>query len=241
MDFSGAIVKGSLPNALNNQGFVVTCSGCPQYVNFRFDANKTVNESTYISNYDASTSSLPSFWQARQYVIGVKDVNNMSQLAKTIFEGVRAATDKPSATYLDADTSENVLVDSNHELRIAKDPNNPNRYLFLKEEANGLELQFTNKLIEANPPQPEPDPVDIVPTDYINEGGPLWIHHGTGANQRVNVYINSMKTSALGCYIFDSDSQLMFEKDRQAYEDLSTDPKKQAEFMTLLDVRLVQQ
>ena len=71
--------------------------------------------------------------------------------------------------------------------------------------------------------------------EYIyNDGNPLWVQHGTRANQRINVYINDMKTSAMQAKLFDIYGDFVRAEDRGRYEALSNDPEKQSAFFGIL-------
>lgn len=243
MDFSAATILGELPKALNDQGFCITCGGCSQYINIKFNSNISASESTYQNPYGDTESRQSYEPNPVQFVIGVKDVKDISQLPKAIFDGISNA--KVEGTNLDENTDNNVLVDAQHELRLAKDPSNSNRYIFLKESSSYLNIQFMNRLIisetsgeeeeEVEEPEEPEEPQEVQTVSYMyNDGNPLWIQHGTRANQRINVYIDSMKTSAMQAKVFDVEGGFISEADEQRYNDLSNDSEKQGAFLSLL-------
>ena len=89
LDFSNLDVTGSYPNTLQGQGFTILCGGCYQYINIRFDATKTSNQSTYDRTPGVADDGTKNT-QAREFIIGVKNVRSGSALAKAIFDGVAA-------------------------------------------------------------------------------------------------------------------------------------------------------
>lgn len=101
-----------------------------------------------------------------------------ADLAEAILKGAYANRNKIANSYWDASTPDNVLLDTNHQLRIARDPADHSKIMILKDS---LALQFRDSAIRR--------PV---------EGNPLWVQHGTLAGQRFNVYINSLTKSELG-------------------------------------------
>ena len=180
LDFSAIKVKGSYPNALNGQGFTILCGGCMQYVNVLFDANKTASESTYDDTEgvaeDGSTNS-----DAREFVIGVKDVHSSGQLANAVFNGIAAARGV-------SDGSNSILVDSNHNLTIHRDSSGK-----ISLSKSGPPMQF----LEGTIPNPVKNPLPPAQGGSLYKN-PLWIQHGTEAGQRVHVNIGDMQSNALG-------------------------------------------
>ena len=174
LDFSSMTATDDYPKTLHNQGFSILCSGCAQFINIIFDANKSADESTYGRPHGAETND-----KAREFVIGVKDVQSGADLAEAILEGVYANRGRIANTgNYDASTADNALLDTNHQLRIARDPADPSKILILKDS---LALQFRSNAIRK----------PII-------GNPLWVQHGTQAGQRFNLYINSVTKTALG-------------------------------------------
>ena len=183
LDFSSITATKDYPQTLHNQGFSILCGGCHQFINIVFDATKSVSQSTYGRPPGAQSNPL-----AREFTIGVKDVQSGDDLAETILKGVYANKEKIANTggysngsYVskwDESTADNALVDNNHQLRIARDPDDHSKIMILKDS---LALQFRDSAIRK--------PV---------QGNPLWVQHGTLAGQRFNVYINSMTKNTLG-------------------------------------------
>ena len=174
LDFSAMSSGGSsYPNALHGKGFAILCSGCTQFINVVFDATKNVYQSTYNSN--PSSNRL-----AREYVIGVKNVNNKSLLPDTIFEGVAASRNQ---------TGDSIQIDSTHSLNMVRSGED----ILISKTSDGLAMQFKNDII----------PTDTEPLVFkeINKDA-LWIQDGTLAGQHINTYIKSLQTQDLKGEIF---------------------------------------
>ena len=166
---------GSLPQALQDQGFAILCGTCPQYLNIKFDATTTETK------YDPQPSNSNDL--AREFIIGVANVTSVKDLPKAIFDGI-ASTPRNVPESLDQDTSDNVLIDEwAHQVRIAKDPADHSKYLILKDDSY-LQFLDSGTLME----------YDVSNTKF----NPLTVHYGTRANQRINFYINNMHSEALG-------------------------------------------
>lgn len=210
LDFSAMTADGSsYPDALHGKGFAILCSGCNQFINVVFDANKNVYQSTY----NASPTILNS--EAREYVIGVKNVTDKSELPTAIFNGVAASMDKTESSF---------IIDK-HDLGMKRDGND---IYFTKRD--NLEMQFTNAIIET----------DTEPLTVENrETSALWIQDGTLAGQRIETYIKSFQTKDLKGEIFnDADiatlNSITDSTERAEYRKLLT----KADNMTLDDVSL---
>ena len=175
LDFSGISATTDYPRTLDKQGFSILCGGCEQFINIVFDASKSANESVYGKPPGAQSNP-----QAREFVIGVKNVQSEEDLAEAIFKGVYANRGKIENTGWDESTEDNVLLNYMHQLRIARDPEDHSKILVLK-DGYGPAMQFLDHAIRK--------PV---------KGNPLWTQHGAFANQRVNLYINSVTRDALG-------------------------------------------
>ena len=176
LDFSSMTAKKSYPQALHNQGFSILCSGCEQYINILFDASKSADESIYRRPSGSQTNP-----KAREFIIGVKDVQSNADLAEAILQGAYANKDNiTNSGNWDESTEDNVLLDTNHQLRIARDPADPSKILILKDS---LELQFRSSAIK---------------TETTQEANPLWVQHGTVSGQRFHIYIKDMTRKALG-------------------------------------------
>lgn len=178
LDFSDMTLNGSYPTALTGQGFTILCAACQQYVNIIFDANKTSSQSTFNPTAgvaeDGSTNPL-----AREYVIGVKGVNNAKDLAGAIYDGIAALKGK---------SADGVEVDSKHDLMINQDSSGK---IFISK--NGPDMQF----MEGTIPNPLTVPIEPVKVE-VKQANPLWIQAGTQAGQRTHIFIEDMRTEALG-------------------------------------------
>ena len=139
-----------------------------------FDANLNNSQSTYNDAYD------PRNRQAREYIIGIADAD-VSALEKALFDGVRSAHANPvhGSGNLSRDNTNDLSVDSAHNLRIATDGNGS--YYFTKDRSPSLDIYDTSPLVNT--------------AAYKEQ--PLVIHHGTEANQSLNVYFNDMRLDAL--------------------------------------------
>ena len=187
LDFSAMQTQGTLPDALQGQGFTILCGTCRQYINFLFDSTLSATESGYNSKMNSDNP------YAREFIIGVKDVTDPNDLAEAIFKGVERNKDKIDPTgYYTNTPNKDALIDYSHTLRIARDTSDPSKMLVWK-NGGGSELQFKESTI----PNPLTDPIKPVEVEVI-PWNPLIIHHGTQSGQRVNVYINSMQTKDLG-------------------------------------------
>lgn len=180
LDFSAMTLTGnSYSVALHNQGFTILCGGCSQYINILFDANKTAAQSTYDTTTgvaeDGSTNYL-----AREFVIGVKGVKNSKDLANAVFEGISICRGGDSIRS---------SIDNLHSLGIQR---NSDGKVFITKNDH-LELQFKEGTI-SNPLKDPPEPVQV----EIKPVFPLWIQHGTQAGQHMNVYIEDVRSEALG-------------------------------------------
>ena len=189
LDFSNLAVSGSYPDSLHGQGFTILCSGCNQYINVRFDASKTAGQSTYNDTANVSANGQTNN-KAREFTIGVKNVKSGKDLAMTIFEGVSAVSSQIKGSYSSQNTPDNLLLDQNHNVRIKRDPSNGKVY-FTK--SGSLEMQFLDGTITN--PLTDPLPDATVEEKPFN---PLWIQHGTQANQRIHVFVGDMQTKSLG-------------------------------------------
>lgn len=211
-DFSGMNVNGGTwPDALENAGFTIVCGACEQYINIKFDPS--VASSSYEREDRSKT----------EFTIGVQNVTDPDDLADAIFQGIASApyNDRKNGWYVDPDSSDNVLIDGNHEVRMAKNPNGTG-YVFLKDNPRSnfptsLTMGFissgTIKAVMEDPPSfPVGTTTILGPTtttvsEYIpvqkeelvhHDGNPLIIHTGAKQNQYIPVFINSMHPIALG-------------------------------------------
>ena len=133
LNFSGIKVAGnSYPDGLHNQGFSIMCGGCPQYINIVFDANKTTAQSTYDKTSNTLNGQTNSM--AREFVIGVKDVESSKDLAEAIFQDISAVSDSIPQTSSHTNTADDLLVDISHVLRIRRDPSDPSKILLTKKK-----------------------------------------------------------------------------------------------------------
>lgn len=187
LDFSDMTLGGSYPNALTGQGFTILCAGCAQYVNIIFDANKTSAQSTFNATPGVAEDGTTNPF-AREYVIGVKGVNNARALSNAIYEGIASLKGK---------NSNGVQVDSAHNLSINQDSSGR---VFLSK--SGPDMQF----LEGTIPNPLTVPIEPVEVE-VRTARPLWIQAGTQSGQRTNIFIEDMRTEALGIKYADVTTQ----------------------------------
>ena len=187
MDFSGMEYTGSLPEALHDQGFVILCGTCSQFINVKFDATTTTSS----FNPDYCDRGTVGYDAPCEFTIGVAGVTNTDELEEAVFKGFYSVSDSIINPGWDPTTEDNVLIESDyvHQLRVAKDPHDTSKYLFLKDNSH---LQFLTGLMTKDGLAPLPERKDLV------EGKPLIIHHGPHANQHTKFFINDMHTEALG-------------------------------------------
>ena len=169
------------PDTLHNQGFTILCSACQQYINFRFDATKSAEESTYDATANVATDGTINTL-AREFVIGVKDVNSADDLAEAILTGVASRR---------GGSSNSALIAEQHNLGIERDPSDSSKILITRDAGSNLLFK------EGTIPNPLLDPIPNaeVETKPMN---PLVIHHGTRAGEKVHIFIADMRSPALG-------------------------------------------
>ncbi|MBR1646186.1 MAG: hypothetical protein IJ685_05335 [Selenomonadaceae bacterium] len=207
LDFSAMTTSEPYPDTLDGQGFTILCDGCPQYINIRFDSSISAAQSKYDSTPGLASDGSRNDY-AREFIIGVKDVTSSADLAETIFQGISAVSNqieksftvhyygtvKPSYNIScfssHVNSSDDILVNAAHEFRIRRDPNDPSKILFTK---NNTGMMFKEGTI-ANPLIDPTIPAKVETKTW----NPLWVQHGTQAGQHVNIYINSMQTKDLG-------------------------------------------
>ena len=203
MDFSNLSINGSYPDGLHGQGFSILCDGCPQYINIRFDATKATSQSTYDNTPNTAPDGTVND-MAREFIIGVKDVTDGSQLAGAIFDGISAVSNQIEKSFQSKigfslngsrnsssnhqNTADDILVNAAHSLRIRRESNGK---IYLTKKSNAI--QILNGVIANSQVAPLPGTESLEKPD-----NPLWIQHGTQANQRMHVYIKDMRSKALG-------------------------------------------
>lgn len=220
MDFSALNKNGNAPNLpadLNDQGFTVLCAGCMQFINITFDSSRPVSGSTYASSVNGGNSD-------REFVIGVRDVTNINQLAETIFNGLKEMAARPKTYSEDGNgytiEGENTaLLDDRHAVRMEKGKDG-NYYLYKERQSPDMGIfdqgTFISQVQEGSTLEGVPvkageytvqnnDPVltriigyDLIEHNIDKEGVPLIIHTGPKSNQCLRVFINSMMPDDMG-------------------------------------------
>lgn len=212
---------------LNGQGFSIACSAnCSQFINIKFDT--TTNQSSFVREQNNANLST--------YTIGIADLTDIADLSKAIFDGIssididerRNGEDSKDVYNNYTNEALSVVIDGQHDLRMMKDPNNSNNYLFLKtyqptmgfiegsviEEPIGgtlddipagttvIEDTITRDIVVPVFEYHDEDiqvPVgEIKKTVYEDGSNPLYIHTGTKSNIDIAIHINDMRTKAMG-------------------------------------------
>ena len=218
MNFDLSNVKSV--DELTDEGFSILCGVCKQYINFKFDASLGADESTF--SRDSTDQEKSDYVIGVRDV----DITNPNSLAKAIFEGVKSIelSERKDLYANESDimaskpapnTIVNAVIDGKHGVRIAEDPSDPEGYVLLKEK--GYRMDFVNSgwiigtvnpgevdNIDKGPHIPLDSDTEIIIgepvydyVEYIKEGNPITIHHGTKSLQAINFYIDSMRTKAL--------------------------------------------
>ena len=208
IDFSGMTFKeGTLPFALDKQGFSILCGGCEQFINIRFDASIPPAASRYNPDVAKGMTQLNSKAQefSTEFTIGVLGVTDINELPEAIFQGIFSLRDEVSLTshpdFSPRETSapstpDSAVVNARHNFRIEKNPTDPTKYIF-STTGGGTSMDFFEGIIN-NP---------VITERKMNA---LKIQHGTQANQNINFYINDMHTKSLkGVIPNDSDSGIL--------------------------------
>ncbi len=185
MDFSGMFRKYGYAATLHNQGFSILCRGCTQYINVRFNAGITADQSTAIQggsntltiNGETKTNS-----NASEFFIGIKGVKNPDELANAFYEGVKHVNGMYNLT------DEVKFNTSPHIITLGKTDDGE---VYIKQQG-GTSMLFKAGLI------PNPSIKDLPDVDMPNiYYQPLWAQHGSESGQRFHMYINDLRTSAL--------------------------------------------
>ena len=213
LDFSGAKAAGgaiTYPDSFDQQGFTILCSGCNQFINIRFDAS--ITGSKYISSMPSAQNSYSS---DHEYVIGIQNVTNASELEDAVFSGIANAAGKPTDP-MKPDTATSVTIDTWHNVCIAKNAVGTG-YVLLKDSYPSLGIYdkgtylgtttdlATSGITEGTTAINAGETKTITNTSYVtteelvhDPGNPLIIHTGTKSSQNMRVYINSMHPIAMG-------------------------------------------
>lgn len=209
MDFSLAVDKStgvapSYPDDLDGQGFTILCTGCRQFLNFKFDAST-----------DSSSAYFPTDSLKGEYTVGIRSVNNADELKEAIFQAV---VDANGGTALGDGNYKIDVQNDKHNVRIGK--NEDGKYYIFK-DSTSLGLCFfdegrylstsINKPGEGGVPSAGQTIVNLGYDETITEpvykeelqdmhdpGRPLIIHDGTKSTQHIKLYIKDMHPKAIG-------------------------------------------
>ena len=221
IDFSG-VTKPDGGNVtwldLDEQGFIIMCAGCEQFINIRFEGTMGVGSGEYHEKIPNTTTD-PSWHSSdHEYVIGVGGLQKIEDLPAVLFEGIQNAVGRPT----DNDTATDLYIDSRHNVRIKKGEDG--EYYFSKGESyrndgtdtspdfliysKGIKLASESETVIRQQARyvytgDVAETIDEVITveKEITEndpGNPLIIHTGPRANQELHVFINDMKPEAMG-------------------------------------------
>ena len=210
---------------LHGDGFSILCGGCGQYISFNFDSTIGVSDSTFVrsaedsnkGNYTIGIRDID-ITDGNDLAKAIFDGVSVCALSD------RNSTDRSQSDITVTNTNltspddlVSLVVDGNHGLRIAKNPSGDG-YVFVKDSSPAMDFitQGTVLAVEYGgevddlPDDEgetitltEPTEINIGPPIYAyreyqdNIGNPLTIHHGTKSNEAINVFIKSMRTSAL--------------------------------------------
>lgn len=245
LDFSSGIDNGfgkicnNINELLDEQGFIIMCAGCDQFINIRFDNDSDIADSQYNDHLTGLNVSGNSGSQNREYVVGIRDVNitDTSELAAIVFEGVANSAGKPTVSnrqyrpistdtngivhysgsgesITEKDDENNLVLDPYHSVMLRKNEKgeyyiskdySPNIYLYDKGfnvvVEDGIENAGTTTSLttdDAAVTKTITESVRVVYDKLVADPyQPLVIHDGTKANERINVFINDMRTSAM--------------------------------------------
>ena len=135
IDFGSAKLEDGSPvnsiDSLHNQGFSILCGGCGQYIiNIVFDKTMSIGSGTLKTYADNSDK--------KDYTVGINGATSQADLARAIFEGIYASSGRSTGKDVYVTNNGNreivcVSIDSKHNLRIAKNPDDPSGYIFLKD------------------------------------------------------------------------------------------------------------
>ena len=184
MDFSGMFRKYGYAETLHNQGFTLLCRGCTQYINVRFNASITSDQSSVTTGSNTLTINNVQYTNnnASEFFIGIKGVKNPEELAEAFYEGVKAANgNNMIGTEVKFNTNPHIIT-------LGKTDDGE---VYVKQKG-GTSMLFKAGLIP-NPSIKDLPDVDLPNTYYQ----PLWAQHGSEAGQRFHMYINDLRTSAL--------------------------------------------
>lgn len=202
VDFSGLEAGTNVAANLHGKGFIILCSGCSQYINFKFDA--TTNSSGYDSSPDASNS------LAREYTIGIKNLTDVNQLAAYMFNGIKSSNSANSSA------GDIVQIDSSHSVNMEKQSDGT----YTINKTGSLALQFLTgsveggQVVQSNDPKGDPEG-SWTPKIY----SPFKIHHGAKSNQAMNIYLQDMSLTYLR-------KRVIWETDISQLETLAGDTDK---------------
>ena len=216
-DFSGYNIS-NVASSLNGGGFSIACGTCSQYVSIKFDGSIDASDSTV--GQDSSNNP--------EYTIGIKNVGSMSNLARTIFEGVRAARTADGKTP-GPDNNTATIDDSGHNITMYRD-SATGKYII---EKSSNPLQFYGKGTYGGTPNPSPIPEE--PKVVYGFDAPLKIHHGPHANQATTFFLNDMHTKSLGTKKLLDDGMPIDDGDLARYDALSYDENLQDEWLKTLE------
>lgn len=195
VDFSGLNAGTNVASNLNGKGFIILCSGCSQYLNMKFDS--TTDVSSYNSNPDSGNT------LAREYIIGIKGLTSMDQLASYIFNGIKSSNSANSSA------GDVIQIDSNHSVNMEKQSDGT----YTINKTGSLLLQFLTGAVEGGKVTQDDNMVGDPEGPWEPKVySPFKIHHGPKANQAMNIYLNDMSLKYLRKRVIWDDDIAQLEK-----------------------------
>lgn len=226
VDFSGYDIENSVAEDLDGRGFSIACGTCGQYVTIKFDG--TTDKSSFNSAEKTKQPITGKIVTHPAYVIGIKSVGSISDLASAVFKGVRAARSAAGETPGPDNATASIDVSGpptyGHNITMYKD-SSTGKYII---EKSANPLQFYGEVYGDKPS----DPIKKVVYGF---DAPLKIHHGPHANQATSFYINDMHTKSLGTgNLIDGDGLPTNDEDLARYDALSYDEDLQKAWIETL-------
>ena len=172
-----------------NSGFSILCEDCEQYINLKFDYSLNNSDSFRSRNPaggtdDSGESEVTySVTDPISYTIGIAGISDAGDLAKAIFEGIKAidSNENEGQYTFTSGGAEIVMMDTHHTVNVMS---MSGEYYITKESTP--ELCIYDGLID--------DDSD----EGISYNTALTIHHGDRSNQFTNFFINDMHSTSLG-------------------------------------------
>ena len=190
MDFSkytGNLTGRKMRNALNGEGFSIVCGGCDQFINIKFDSEKSLSESEKGTPTSEGDTPVYISSDSIEYTIGIRGIKNGKELTKAVFDAIKTINSEDGYNASSSGV-EATMLGERHDVNLLKMGDS---YFVTKNSSPDL-IFYNGLLGNSNPSNGS----RRVYYEAIRQN-PLTIHHGTKANQATNFYINNMHTNAL--------------------------------------------